>query len=102
MRPNPLGVRYLKLTRRNGRAVYHWLPPHRLRLAGLFRQVTLGTDFNTVAAKAKNLNQKVDAYRHSIRPPKPVLGPIKPKSVGDLVRQFEASPRFSQYSPRTQ
>jgi len=102
MRPNPHGVRYLKLTRRNNRPVFHWLPPHRLRVAGLFRQVTLGSDFEEAIAKATDLNNRVDAYRHRINPPKPVLGPVKPMTVGDLIRQFEASPRFAQYAARTQ
>ena len=99
MRPNPYGAPHL--SRSKEYAAYYWVPPIKLRQIGLFRHAALGSDFTIALARAKELNKKIDAYRLSTNPPKPELGPIKPVTVGYLVRQFEASPKFAQYASRT-
>jgi integrase len=82
--------------------VYFWVPSASLRRAGIFKHKTLGNDFKKALDKARDWNAKLEAYRLSVNGAKPRLMIIKPGTVGDLVRQFEASPRYARYSYRTQ
>ncbi len=102
MRTNKYGVRGLKGVQLNNGFVYFWTPPVSLQKAGIFKHKTLGTDFETSVAKARDWNCKLEAYRLAVNGTKPMLKSIEPMTVGYLVRQFEASPRFARYSLRTQ
>jgi integrase len=82
--------------------VYFWVPPVSLQRAGVFKHKTLGTDFEAAAAEARNWNTQLDAYRAAGVGVRPRLTTILPGTVGHLVRQFEASPRYARYSSRTQ
>ena len=102
MRINKYGVRGLKSVLVGGRLQFFWTPPVSLQKARIFRHKSLGTDFQAAIAKARDWNGKLEAYRHSANGIKPVLAVVRPMTVGYLVRQFEASPRFARYSSRTQ
>jgi hypothetical protein len=101
MRPNKFGIRGMKSVWLKGRFVYFWMPPVSLQKAGVFRHTTLGTDFHTAVAKAREWNAKLDAHRDVNKCAKPTLGPIIPKTVADLFRKYEISPRFARYVRRT-
>jgi integrase len=102
MRTNKFGVRGLKCLLIKGRSVYFWIPPVSLQKLGIFKHKTLGTDFNAAVTQANNWNAKLNVYRVARDGIRPELANIKPGTVGHLVRQFEASPRFARYSLRTQ
>jgi len=102
MRPNKYGVRYLKGVQLKRGLIYFWVPPKTLWRASIFPFVTLGADFASAVAKAIEWNQKLDAYRMQVNGPKPMLGAIRPMSVGDLIRRFETSPKYARYSLRIQ
>jgi integrase len=102
MRVNKFGIRGLKCVRLNGKSVYCWTPPISLQKAGVFKYKYLGADFVAAVAKAKDWNTKLDAYRVRRNGIRPVLANVIEGTVGHLVRQFEASPRFARYSARTQ
>jgi integrase len=101
MRTNRYGIRGLKGVRLGKGLGYFWTPPISLQKAGIFKYETLGFDFAIAAAKARNWNSRLEAYRNSINGIKPTLLTIAPMTVGYLIRQFEASPKFAQYSART-
>ena len=101
MRTNKYGVRGLKGVQLKRGLVYFWTPPVSLQKAGIFRYKTLGTDFYAAVAKAHDWNAKLDAHRQTRNVPKPVLAVINPMTVGYLVRQFEASPKFARYALQT-
>jgi len=103
MRSNPYGVPYLKGARFEKGIVYYWLPPKKLIQAKIYHQKTLGSDFASAVAQAKELNRKLEVYRQKVSGPrKPKLRTIKPMTAAYLVRLFEASPKFAQYVPRSQ
>src|SRR5208282_3467458 len=103
MRSNTYGVPYLISNRFEKGPIYYWRPPTKLWQAKIFHQVTLGSDFISAVAQAKELNRKLESYRRKVDgPPKPKLRAIKPMTVGYLIRSFEASPKFAQYAPRSQ
>jgi integrase len=102
MRPNKYGVRGLSGVRLKSGLTYFWVPPMSLQKAGIFKYKTLGTDFDAAVAKACDWNAKLESYRCAIKGIKARLTTIIPGTVGDLVRQFEASPRYARYSQRTQ
>jgi hypothetical protein len=54
-----------------------------LQKAGVFRHTTLGTDFDIAAAKARQWNTKLDAYRGVNNCTKAALGPVIPMTVAD-------------------
>jgi hypothetical protein len=85
-----------------GQLRYFWIPPVSLQRARIFRHKSLGTDFETAIAKARDWNAKLAAYRVAINGTRPKLTTIEEGTVGYLVRQFEASPRFARYAFRTQ
>lgn len=101
MRPNRYGIRGLKCVRLKRGPVYFWTPPLALLKAGVFHTATLGTDLTVATERARYWNAGLDAYRSARAAPKPKLGPIKPMTVGFLIRQLEASPKFALYSLRT-
>jgi integrase len=101
MRENRYGVRGLKGVQLRREFVYFWTPPVSLQKARIFRYKTLGTDLTIAIDKAREWNDKLDAYRSPTRYQKPQLANIKPMSVGYLLREFAASPRFARYVPRT-
>src|SRR5262249_27234704 len=101
MRRNKFGIRGMKCVRLKGRFVYFWMPPVSLQKAGVFRHTTLGTDFDTAVAKAREWNTKLDAHRGVNNRVKPTLGLVIPMTVADLFRKYESSPRFTWYVPRT-
>jgi integrase len=101
MRPNGNGVRYFKAHAPNGKLTYYWIPPKSLWKAGIFRFVTLGREFTTAIAEAKQWNKKLDAYYVSIRGRRPHLETVRPMSAAFIARSFEASFKFSKYSERT-
>jgi integrase len=98
MRANRYGIRGLKGIQLKRGFVYFWTPPISLQKAGVFQHKTLGTDFGVAVAKAHDLNSKLETYRRARNGIKPVLATIIPMTVGFLVRQFEASPKFARYS----
>jgi hypothetical protein len=98
MRTNKYGVRGLKGVQLKRGFVYFWTPPVSLLKAGIFHFKTLGTDFAIAVAKAHDWNAKLEAHRRDRTGIKPVLAIINPMTVGYLVRQFEASPKFARYS----
>ena len=102
MRTNKYGVRGLKGVQLKRGFVYFWTPPISLQKAGIFKFKTLGTDLQAAVAKAHDWNAKLQSYRLVTHGIKPTLTTIKPMTVGYLVRQVEASPRFARYSLRTQ
>jgi integrase len=102
MRTNKYGVRGLSGVHVERGLVYFWIPPVSLQRAGVFKHKTLGTDFETAVAQARDWNTKLDAYRAAVNGVRPRLTTICPETVGHLVRQFEASPRYARYSFRTQ
>jgi integrase len=102
MRANKFEIRGLKCEQRNGRLVYFWVPPASLQKRRVFKHKTLGTNFEAAIIQAKHWNEKLKAYRASVNEIKPALSSIKPGTVGDLIRKFEASPRFARYALRTQ
>jgi integrase len=102
MRSNKYGVRGLTGVHQKPGVVYFWVPPVSLQKAGIFKYKTLGTDFKIAADKARDWNAKLEAYRVSVNGVRPTLTSVDPGTVGDLVRQFEASPRYARYSYRTQ
>src|SRR5580704_3341760 len=102
MRTNKYGVRGLSGVHVERGLVYFWIPPVSLQRAGVFKHKTLGTDFETAVAQARDWNTKLDAYRAAVNGVRPRLTTICPGTVGHLVRQFEASPRYARYSFRTQ
>jgi integrase len=73
-----------------------------MQKAEIFKRTALGTDFELALDMARDWNAKLEAYRVAVNGPKPKLMSIQPGTVGDLVRQFEASPRYARYSYRTQ
>jgi integrase len=101
MRPNGNGVRYFKAHAPNGKLTYYWIPPKALWKAGIFRFVTLGRDFTTAIAEAKQWNRKLDDYYVSVRGRRPQIETTKPMSAAFIARSFEASHKFSKYSSRT-
>src|SRR5579872_1994709 len=105
MRPNPHGIRYFRAKWQGGRLVYYWLPPESRIDADPFKYRLLGSDFLRAAAAAKELNQKLDAYRAasgSAPNRRPVLEHAKPMSAAFIARAFERSMKFRTYSSRTQ
>jgi integrase len=102
VRSNKYGVRGLSGVHLKRGLVYFWIPPVSLQRAGVFKHTTLGTDFEIAVAEARNWNTKLQAYRTSINRARPRLTTVRPGTVGFLVRQFEASPRYARYSYRTQ
>lgn len=58
-------------------------------------------DFDIAATRARHWNAKLKAHRLSVNGVKPTLSVINLMSVAYLLREFEASPRFARYSPRT-
>jgi hypothetical protein len=72
-----------------------------LQKAGIFHHKTLGMDFDIAATRARHWNAKLKAHRLSVNGVKPTLSVINLMSVAYLLREFEASPRFARYSPRT-
>jgi integrase len=72
-----------------------------LQKAGIFKHKTLGIDLDIAVDKARDWNAKLQAYRVSVHGIRPKLKTIGPGTVGDLVRQFEVSPRYARYSYRT-
>jgi len=101
MRRNKYGVRGLKGVNLPRGFVYFWVPPRPLSKAGAFRFVTLGTDLGSALRQAIDWNQRVEDHLLKVRGPKLLLGPIAPRTVGSLVREFENSPKFKGYSLRT-
>jgi integrase len=102
MRTNKYGVRGLKGVELEKGLVYFWTPPVSLQKAGIFQYKTLGIDFTIAVAKAHDWNAKLEAYRRAINGIRPTLATVNPMTVGFLVRQFEASPKFARYSRVTQ
>jgi integrase len=102
MRTNKYGVRGLKSVRLKRGLIYFWTPPVSLQKLGVFHHKTLGTNYESAVAKARNWNSKLGAYRASVSAIRPRLATAYPGTVGHLVRQFEASPRYARYSYRTQ
>ncbi len=102
MRSNKNGIRGLKGVHLKRGLVYFWVPPVSLQKAGVFKHKTLGADFEIAVGKAREWNAKLDAYRVAVNGARPKLTTIDPGTVGHLVRQFEASPRYARYSYRTQ
>jgi integrase len=102
MRSNRYGLRGLKGVQLERGLIYFWIPPKALLKAGAFHSVTLGPDFRSAVGRAVEWNKKLEAYRLSIDGPKPTLGAIIPGTTAHLVRTFEASPKFTRYSLRTQ
>lgn len=102
MRCNKYGVRGLSGVHLKRGLVYFWIPPVSLHKAGIFRHKTLGTDFDSAVTQAHDWNGKLEAYCAAVKGVKPKLNAIEAETVGHLVRQFEASPRFARYSHRTQ
>ncbi len=102
MRSNKYAVRGLSGVHLKKGLVYFWVPPVSLQRAGVFKHKTLGTDFETAVAEARNCNAKLEAYRAAVYGIKPRLTSIRPETVGHLIRQFEISPRYARYSCRTQ
>jgi len=100
MRTNRYGVRGLSGVHLKRGLVYFWVPPLSLQRAGVFKHKTLGTDFAIAVAEARHWNTKLEAYRAAINGVRPRLTTIRPGTVGHLVRQFEASPRYARYSYR--
>jgi len=101
MRRNKYGVRGLSGVRLKRSLVYFWAPPISLQKAGIFKHKTLGTDFEIAAAEARDRNTKLEAHRVAINGVRSTLTTIESGTVGHLVRQFEASPRYARYSERT-
>jgi integrase len=101
MRTNKFGIRGLTSARIRDRLRYFWRPPKSLQRAGIFHFKYLGCDFEIAALRARDWNSKLEAYRAANQAIKPKLTSIAPMSVGYLFRQFEASPKFAQYSSRT-
>jgi hypothetical protein len=102
MRTNRYGVRGLSGVHVKRGLVYFWIPPVSLQRAGVFKHKTLGTDFETAIAEARHWNERLEAYRAAGNGVKPRLTTIRTGTVGHLLRQFEASPRYARYSFRTQ
>jgi integrase len=102
MRINKYGVRGLKGVQLPNAFVYFWVPTLSLQKAGIFRYSTLGSDFECAVTKARALNEKLDMYRGGLKTPKMKLTNVAPTTFGYLIREFEASPRFAHYAPRTQ
>jgi len=102
MRTNRYGVRGLKGVQLKRGYFYFWTPPVSLQKAGIFHHKSLGVDYEIAVAKARDWNAKLSAYRIAVNGRKRALTTIRPMTVGYLVRQFEASPRFARYSFRTQ
>jgi len=102
MRKNKYGVRGLKGVQLKKGLVYFWTPPLSLQRASIFYFKTLGTDLNVAVAKARDWNAKLEAYRSAVNGTKATLGTVSPMTVGFLIREFETSPKFARYSPRTQ
>ena len=102
MRTNKYGVRGLSGVHLKRGLVYFWVPPVSLQKAGVFKHKTLGIDFETAVAEARNWNEKLNAYRAAVNGIRPRLTFIRTGTVGHLVRQFELSPRYARYSHRTQ
>jgi len=101
MRTNKYGVRGLKGVWLKKGLMYFWTPPVSLQKLGIFKHKTLAPDYETAVEKARDWNFRLEAYRVAVKGIKPTLGTIKPMSVGYLVREFAASPRFALYAPRT-
>src|SRR5450631_2627525 len=101
MRANKYGIKRFKGVRLDRGLVYFWVPPIPLQKARIFRHTTLGTDFGRAIAKACELNSKLGSYRGDSAGIKRTLTLIRPMTVGFLVREFESSPRFARYAPRT-
>jgi hypothetical protein len=101
MRTNKYGVRGLKSVQLKRGLVYFWVPPVSLQKAGIFHHKTLGMDFDIAATRAHHWNAKLKAHRLSVNGVKSTLSVINLFSVAYLLREFEASPRFARYSPRT-
>jgi integrase len=101
MRVNKYGIRGLKGVKLKRGFVYFWVPPVSLQKDGIFHHTTLGTDFHAAVAMARSWNAKLDAHRGASICTKVTLGPIKPRTVAYLFRNFEISPRFSRYALRT-
>ena len=78
MRPNRNGVPYFKAHKPNGKLAYYWIPPKSLWKAGIFRFVTLGSDYALAITEAKQWNKKLDAYYSCVRKAPQRLGPVKP------------------------
>ena len=102
MRKNKFGIRGLQRSQRKDGPVYFWIPPVSLQKAGIFKHKTLGGQFDKAKKEARMWNQRLAEYRLRNNAPRPVLAHIKLGTVGDLVRQFERSPKFARYALRTQ
>ena len=102
MRPNKYGVRGLSGVHLKRGIVYFWIPPVSLQKAGIFKHKALGTDFDSAVAQARDWNTKLEAHCTAVKGVKPRLTTVSTGTVGYLVRQFEASPRYARYSYRTQ
>jgi integrase len=102
VRTNKYGIRGLKRVHLKAGVKYFWTPPVSLQKAGIFKYETLGANLALAAAKACDLNARLAAHREAVNGIKVKLTSVKPGSVGDLVRQFEASPRYHRYSERAQ
>jgi integrase len=102
MRPNKYGVRGLSSVRLKKGLVYFWIPPVSLQKGGAFKHKTLGAVFTIAVAEARDWNTKLAAFRVAMNGVKPTLKTVNSGTVGHLVRQFEASPRYARYSERTQ
>jgi integrase len=102
MRLNKFGIRGLKLVQLGARPVYVWTLPKSLQKLGLFKHRYLGAVFEDAFIKAKEWNAKLESYYVTRDGIKSALSAIDLGTVGHLVRQFEASPRFARYSMRTQ
>jgi integrase len=100
MRSNKYGVRGLTSVPLKKGRMYFWVPPVSLQKMGIFRHKTLGIDFDLALSKARDWSAKLDAYRAAVNGVRPTLTTIIPGSVAQLVRQFEASPRYARYSSR--
>jgi hypothetical protein len=98
MRSNKYGVRGLSGIKLKRGVTYFWIPPVSLQKAGIFKHKTLGTDFNAAVVKANNWNARLETHRAAVNGINQRLTTVVPGTVGHLVRQFEASPRYARYS----
>lgn len=80
---------------------WYWKPERRLRPT--WKSVPLGADFAAAAAEARRLNAQVEKWLAdgAIRAPVRKARRMGPLSVGQLIAEYKASPRWKKLRPRT-
>lgn len=110
MRPQsrPMGkfkIRFITARQLSRGVEYRWVPSPELRSAG-FRIVVLGDDFPIAAAKARGLNDQVDAWRkgapiEEVGIETPASKVIQPATLAATIRHYQSTRHWTDLRERT-